>query len=514
MRRVPFIHRLATMLGLRRAIVLPPDHDPTMRRRPVTLIDDGSEVLAEAAFGLSARSPELSAATTLMPRQRRPFAAVAIVIIVAMVAAPRLTSIALITAATLLYLAALAFRLQLVRVSLDAPALVVVDDERARSIPDDDLPVYTVLVPLYGEPTVAAGLVAALARLEYPADRLDIKVLLEEDDVPTIEAVALAHGEVDLELLVVPAVGPQTKPKACNVGLAMARGEFVTIYDAEDRPDPLQLRRAVAAFRDDPSTSCLQALLSYYNPRQNVLTRWFTIEYAVWFRMLLPGLAALGAPIPLGGTSNHIRKTVLDELGGWDPHNVTEDADLGIRLHRANRSVRVLDSVTLEEANSDAINWVKQRSRWYKGYLQTWLVHMRSPRVLRRQLGRGPFWAFNLFVGGTPLLSLLNPVFWILTVLWFVDEPEWIVSIFPAPVYYAGLLCWTIGNLAVVYTNLVAARQSSLVSLAWVVPLSPFYWLLMAAAAIKAAIQLVRKPAYWEKTRHGLTSPAEDLWTS
>ena len=484
--------------------------DLTAKTRPTTFIAPDSDVLAEASFGLSSRSPELSAASTLLESQRKPLLAVVAIGLVSVVVSPRLTVTVLMALATLVYLAALAFRLQLVRVSLDTREVVSIDDTRAREVADSDLPVYTVLVPLYREPTVAADLVNALASLDYPRDRLDLKVLLEEDDPETIAAVQTATGDVAIELLVVAPLGPRTKPKACNVGLGLARGEFVTIYDAEDHPDPLQLRRAVVAFRDDPTIACLQAMLSYYNQRQNLLTRWFSIEYAVWFRMLLPGLAALGAPIPLGGTSNHIRKTVLDELGGWDPYNVTEDADLGIRLHRANRTVKVLDSVTLEEANSDAINWVKQRSRWYKGYLQTWLVHLRSPRSLYHQLGPKGFWAFNLFVGGTPLLSLLNPIFWALTLLWFVDKPQWITDVFPGPVYYAGLFCWVVGNVAVVYTNLIAAREAGMVSLAWVVPLSPLYWLLMAAAAVKAAVQLVRKPGYWEKTQHGLGTRRSD----
>ena len=202
----------------------------------------------------------------------------------------------------------------------------------------------------------------------------------------------------------VPPAEPRTKPKALNFGLTLARGQLIAVYDAEDDPESLQLRRAVVAMRRlGPEVGCLQAKLSYNNPEQNLITRWFTLEYAMWFTFFLPGLASMGAPIPLGGTSNHFRRGVLRALGGWDPYNVTEDADLGIRMYREGYRVRVLESNTLEEANSDFVNWVKQRSRWYKGYLQTFLVHMRSPRQLRREMGWKGTAHFCVFVGGTPV---------------------------------------------------------------------------------------------------------------
>jgi cellulose synthase/poly-beta-1,6-N-acetylglucosamine synthase-like glycosyltransferase len=195
---------------------------------------------------------------------------------------------------------------------------------------------------------------------------------------------------------------------------------------------------------------------------------------------------------------------VLESLGGWDPHNVTEDADLGIRLHREGYSVRVLESITLEEANSDFVNWVKQRSRWYKGYLQTWLVHMRSPRVLWRELGPMGFVQFNLFVGGTPMLAVLNPVFWVMTLVWFIGHPAIIKAIFPAPVFYVGLVCWSFGNFAIAYLTILTCRVMKRVELLWAALLVPLYWSMMSIAATKAVIQLVRTPNFWEKTAHGL----------
>ncbi|HEX4364307.1 MAG TPA: glycosyltransferase family 2 protein, partial [Solirubrobacteraceae bacterium] len=275
-----------------------------------------------------------------------------------------------------------------------------------------------------------------------------------------------------------------------------------------DIPDPLQLRRAAIAFRRlGDEVACIQARLTYHNSRQNLITRWFTSEYGSWFMVILPGLVTVDAPIPLGGTSNHIRTADLIRVGGWDPYNVTEDADLGIRLYREGLRSAVLDSATLEEANSDGINWIKQRSRWLKGYLQTWLVHMRAPRTLWRELGPAGFVGFNLMVGGTPLLTALNPLFWLLALIWVAGHPSQVQAVFPAWNFYGAGLSLVIGNACTIYMNVVAARLLALNQLLLATLLSPIYWAMMSIAAIKAIVQLVTNPSYWEKTAHGLDHP-------
>lgn len=449
--------------------------------------------------------PELSAERTLSSRQTRLIVGTTAIVGLCLLLAPLTTLTAAIGLATALYLAALVYRLLTFRESLDAPETVVVDDAEARALPDRQLPTYTILVPAYREPEVIADLLRSLSQLDYPDDQLDIKLLLEADDPDTLAAVVLARPSSNVEVVRILPSEPRTKPKACNIGLALARGRFVTIYDAEDRPDPLQLRRAVAAFGRLPSeVACLQAKLSYHNAEQNLITRWFAAEYALWFGQLLPGLVRLGAPVPLGGTSNHFRRATLDRLGGWDAFNVTEDADLGVRLHRLGFRTRVLESITFEEANSDFVNWTKQRSRWYKGYLQTWLVHMRHPRRLWQQLGPRGFVGFNLFVGGTPLLALLNPVFWALIGTWFLAKPPFILALFPAWLYYASLVSLVLGNFVFLYTAVVGARAAGRPSLVLAAVLSPAYWVMMSIAAIKGAVQLVAAPTFWEKTAHGL----------
>jgi cellulose synthase/poly-beta-1,6-N-acetylglucosamine synthase-like glycosyltransferase len=435
----------------------------------------------------------------------------AVVVVVGLVLQPLATGVALCAIATAIYVLVLGYRADLfVRSLRQAPEVDVSDDE-ARGIPDDQLPVYTVLVAAYQEPEVIGHTIAAINRLEYPRDKLDVKLLLEEDDPETIDAARAAEPGPHIKIVPVPFALPRTKPKALNYGLQLARGEIVTVFDAEDQPDRLQLRKAVAAFRRLPAyVACLQANLSYYNSQQNMVTRWFTSEYHTWFRLVLPILVARGVPVPLGGTSMHIKRSVLVEVGAWDPHNVTEDADLGIRLHRLGYRTDVLNSTTYEEANSDVINWVKQRSRWYKGYIETWLVHMRHPVKLFRELGAHGFFSFNVIVGGTPLVAFINPLFWLLAILWFLAKFDFIQALFPGWVYYPAMICLVFGNFMVLYQALVGLQLAKRPDLLRSVLLLPVYWALMAIAALRAFLQLVNAPSFWEKTMHGLVPQRAD----
>ncbi|MFH0911941.1 MAG: glycosyltransferase [Planctomycetota bacterium] len=427
------------------------------------------------------------------------------------------------------YLAAILYKLVTVLRSLCGAHEIRVSPEELSALREEDLPVYTVLVPLYRESAVAGRIVAAMERLDYPAEKLDVKFLLEEDDASTARActgLALPEGA---EIVLVPHSFPKTKPKACMHGLARARGEYLVIYDAEDRPEPDQLRKAVAAFRRaEERVACLQVKLNYYNPDENRLTKWFTIEYTAWFDLFLPGLHSLGAPIPLGGTSNHFRTAILREVGGWDPFNVTEDCDLGIRLHRRGFRTAILDSTTWEEANSRLGNWIRQRSRWVKGYLQTHLVHTRSIVQTLKELG--PFGAasFLLTVGGLSLTLLLNPVFWTILLLYgglwagaalgFGVHPWQMiytdrVSDIDLSFTLWSRLSWVffgvsgvlfLANGVFILINVLACFRRGLGRLAPLALLSPLYWALISLAAWKGLVQLLFRPSYWEKTRHGL----------
>jgi len=368
------------------------------------------------------------------------------------------------------------------------------------------LPIYSILIPLYRDAAVVPTLARALRSLDYPKAKLDIKLILEGDDPETIEACKRAGLEGCVELIVVPPSEPRTKPKALNYALSFARGELLTIYDAEDVPEPDQLKRAVLAFRKAPwDVVCLQARLNYFNWRENWLTRMFTLEYSLWFDWYLPGLESLGIPIPLGGTSNHLRTEVLRAVGGWDPFNVTEDADLGIRFTMSRWRVGVLDSTTYEEANTQLWNWIRQRSRWVKGYIQTWLVYMRHPAVTLRRLGWKGFLGFNVFIGGAFLGPLAFPPMALMFLVWLLTRTKMFDPLFAPATLAISLSLLLGGNGLLIYFHMLAAWMRRRPLLVFCAMQLPAYYFLMSIAAWRALWQLVTKPHYWEKTAHGLT---------
>jgi len=377
---------------------------------------------------------------------------------------------------------------------------------QARQLRDEDLPVFTVLVPMFREPAMLPVLANALRSLDYPLGKLDIKIVLEAGDTETIEVARTLGLEGVFEVIVVPPSSPQTKPKACNFALRFARGEYLVIYDAEDRPEPDQLRKVVATFRNAaPDVACLQCRLNYFNRDENWLARMFTLDYTLWFDQILPGLERLNVPIPLGGTSNHFKTSVLRELHGWDPFNVTEDADLGIRLTQKGYRVGIVDSTTFEEASCHVGNWIRQRSRWIKGYMQTFLVHIRRPWHLVRTTGVLGLLGFIFFIGGTALSGLLNPLFWGLYLAWFVTSAADIDVLFPQALLFISLFNLLAGNGAFIYLSMLAPIRRGWLHL---IPysLTAFgYWVLISIAAYKGLWQLLRNPFYWEKTRHGVS---------
>ena len=376
----------------------------------------------------------------------------------------------------------------------------------ARALTEDELPVFTVLVPMFREPEMLPHLAEALRKLDYPMAKLDIKVVLEAEDHETIEVARRLGLAGVFEVIRVPPSLPQTKPKACNFALRFARGDYLVVYDAEDRPEPDQLRKVVATFQRAPAdVACLQCRLNYYNVSENWLSRMFTLDYSLWFDHILPGLERLRIPIPLGGTSNHFKIEVLRELHAWDPFNVTEDADLGIRLTQKGYRVGVVDSTTYEEASCHAGNWVRQRSRWLKGYMQTLLVHTRRPLHLIRTVGVLGFLGFLVFIGGTVLSALLNPVFWAIYLLWLVLLTTGFDPIFPQILLFLSLFNLLAGNGAFIYLSMLAPIRRSWLDL---IPysLTAFgYWVLISTAAYRALWQLLHNPFYWEKTQHGVS---------
>jgi cellulose synthase/poly-beta-1,6-N-acetylglucosamine synthase-like glycosyltransferase len=464
-----------------------------------------------AVFELAEQDPEMSAQRVCTPGQLAVGYGLLTAFLLGLALAPIMTLIVLNVAMSVFYLGNFVFKGILASAgggrSPDSDEAIAI---AARALRDEELPVFTVLVPMFREPEMLPVLAQSLRELDYPLGKLDIKIVLEAGDHETIEVARTLGLEGVFEVIRVPPSQPQTKPKACNFALRFARGEYLVIYDAEDRPEPDQLRKVVATFRAaPPEVACLQCRLSYYNANENWLSRMFTLDYALWFDQLLPGLERLTVPIPLGGTSNHFKIDVLRELHAWDPFNVTEDADLGIRLTQKGYRVAVVDSTTFEEASCHAGNWIRQRSRWIKGYMQTFLVHTRRPLHLIRTTGLLGFLGFMFFIGGTALCGILNPIFWVLYLVWLVAFSTGFDPVFPQLLLLLALLNLLAGNGVLTYLTMLAPIRRGWLGL---IPysLTVFgYWVLISIAAYKALWQLIYIPFYWEKTRHGVSKHAQ-----
>ena len=448
--------------------------------------------------------PEHSAKLTLTKTQARTMALMAAAYAVFLLAEPKLCLVATMAAITVLYTLTFLFKFVLTWVGASRKVDMDITQGAIADLSDSDLPAYTVMVPMYREARVLPLLMGALRKLDYPASKLEVKLVLEEDDDETIEAAKRLRPPGTVEIIRVPPSYPKTKPKACNYALAFARGELITIYDAEDQPEPDQLKKAVIAFRrGGDKLACVQARLNYFNRSENWLTRMFTLEYSQWFDFLLPGLNRLGMPIPLGGTSNHFRLSVLRKVRGWDPYNVTEDADLGIRLAQEGYRIGVINSTTFEEANGVLPSWIRQRSRWIKGYMQTWLVHVRHPIALWRTIGAKGTFCFHFYIGAPPLLALMNPIVWAITAAFYIGHFTGFGWLFPEPIGALATFNLFFANLLLIYFGVVAALKRRYLDLVAVGIMQPGYWVLHSIAAYKALWQLIRNPHYWEKTEHG-----------
>ena len=461
-----------------------------------------------ARLSLRRRYPHLTADRTLLPHQQRGLLIFFSLITTILILAPRSSWETLLVLCNGFYLLSLYMKLKLFRQGYAQHCSQIASLETLRTavknLRDETLPIYTILVPLYMESApVMARLIHNLTALDYPPEKLDIKLICEADDTNTLNALKALRPRATMEIIRVPPSKPRTKPKACNIALQHIRGEFLVIFDAEDAPARDQLKRAIALFsQGTDKLACVQSPLNYYNRDENLLTQLFAIEYSALFRLHLPALERMGIPIPLGGTSNHLRVAALHAVGGWDAFNVTEDADLGIRLSYFGYHTRVLPSLTLEEAPITLGAWMKQRTRWIKGYIQTWLVYMRDPRELRRRLGPTGYYGFQFFVGAPALTFLLAPFFWIICVTSPAGSTP---AQFP---HWLQILC-AISFLGGVFSNWLTARAvldlEGWHHLRRAMLIFPLYWLLHSVAAARAVWQLAFNPHYWGKTKHGMS---------
>jgi len=460
----------------------------------------GARIAANATETLRRDRPMLSAAARLKPGNLVSLTVIVPLAAAGFIWAPHIAAHAFEIALASVFVAWFGLRLIGAFVRRPAAAATTV-------VEDGTLPVYSVICALYREAASVNGLLSAIEKLDYPAERLDVILAVEADDSETRAAIAARKTRLPITVIPVPPTGPRTKPKALNVALPFARGTFTVIYDAEDRPDSDQLLIALQAFRaagDD--LACVQARLCIDNTADSLLARYFTAEYAGQFDVFLPGLTAMGLPLPLGGSSNHFYTATLRKIGGWDPYNVTEDADLGLRLTRFGFRSEMIASTTYEEAPAQFGPWLRQRTRWFKGWMQTWLVHMRQPRRLLRELGLAGFVGFQLMVGGNVLAALVHPLF-MMALIVAIKNGDFIWPADDAPAAVLGALYGTtaiIGYLSSGFLGWLGLMRRGLTPATWVLLLTPLHWLLLSLAAWRAVYQLIAAPFVWEKTTHGL----------
>jgi Glycosyltransferases, probably involved in cell wall biogenesis len=457
-------------------------------------------------MGLYNRNPEESAYKRLSKTQIALLVFLALGIVASFYFYPVTTLVVLFSAVQLFYFTAIFFKLI---TSIVGAKRKLINDKNSEiiSLNISEYPVYTVLVPLFKEPeNVIVNLIQSIKDIDYPQNKLDVIFLFEEHDSKTIEFAKSCKPPNTWRFFYIPNGTPTTKPKACNYGLYFSRGEYLVIYDAEDVPEPDQLKKALAAFiNSGPDYACFQAYLNYYNKYENFLTRMFTLEYTYWFDYMLNGLHALQLPIPLGGTSNHFRTEDLKKISGWDPFNVTEDADLGIRFSAEGKKVGIIKSTTYEEATCNITNWIRQRSRWVKGYMQTSIVYNRHPVKMIKKIGLKNWLSFQLLVTGTPLTFLINPIMWAVFLIWIITGTHFLNGLLPGFVEIAGTISFIAGNLILILINFAAAFSRKYYRLIPFAFLNPLYWVLHSIAAYKALWQLIFKPFYWEKTTHGIS---------
>ena len=402
------------------------------------------------------------------------------------------------------YLLIMIFRFYVVYRSVRCSVVIDFSREEINSIRDSELPLYSVMIPLYQEAEVVSQIKKAMTAIDYPSNKLDFIITVEKYDKETKTAIKNSKFPKNFRTLVLPDVSPKTKPKALNAVFKHIKGEYFTIYDAEVVPDRDQLKKAYLLFKKHSDVSCIQTLLDHYNHNQNIITKWFNAEFSFYYDMFLPGLQSLGYPISLSGHSTHFRTKVIREIGAWDPYNVTEDCDLGMRLRRFGYKIAIMRSYSKEEATSAFGNWLRQRSRWMKGFLQTTIVHLRHPLRFKNEVGGGRnFFAFLFLVPGTVAVNVLNLVFWILFVLWLVFRPGAIKELFPGIVLHISVLCFLFGNFVFIYLNLIGLYQRKRFSLVKYSLLTSIYWVMLSVASVEAVVQLITNPYYWEKTRHG-----------
>lgn len=466
------------------------------KQKPKAKQDNSEYIrLYNASYGLQSYLPEFSAANLFSGTAKTNLIKGLMFFALAFMFNAQMSFAVIFIALNILFFASISFKL--------IAFIAGLGKQEEQNIKITKFPVYSILIPLYKEANTLQDLIDAMEALNYPKAKLDVKLVIEADDFITIDAIAALELPRYFEVIKTPFSMPRTKPKACNYALNFVRGKFVTIYDAEDVPHPDQIREVLHKFENsEDDLVCIQARLNYFNYDENQLTRWFALEYATWFDLVMRGFERLGFTIPLGGTSNHIKTKALNEAGGWDAFNVTEDCDLGFRLIRMGYRTETINSITMEEAVNNLDGWFKQRTRWIKGFLQTYIVHMRKPGELIRNGGFKSFLTLQLFIGAPAVIFVSALPLLVASQFFEVTNEMYNISIFNL---FYGIAAHMVLCFWVNAKSKIAEEKLFKTDLLFSCITFPFYSILHIYSAYRAFYQLIKAPFLWEKTTHGVT---------
>ncbi len=383
------------------------------------------------------------------------------------------------------------------------PPRMLRDDEKV------NLPVISVVLPVYKEKEIIPQLCQRMMDMDYPPENLDLIFVFESGDDETIEAFQQYPKPAHFKGLVSPDVKPKTKPKALNVALRETKGDLLVIFDAETLPETDQFMKVVAAFRGDPTLDYIHCRIDVYNPNRNWITKMYTAEFSFFYNFFLPGLATVHSPTPISGHSVYFRREQLVKVGGWDAYNLAEDCDIGIRMFRNGyKRATVLDSYSWEQSTTNIFSWMKQRTRWMQGFVQTSMVNLRFPALLWKDLGGLRNMVLFLFhVPGGVFLNGLNLAQWGMLVFWYATSDPIIQSIFTDVLLYLSVVSFILGNIIFTYFNLIGLFYRKYYSFVGQALFSPVYWIMLSFATVRAIIRFFLQESTWDKTTHPVLQP-------
>ena len=359
---------------------------------------------------------------------------------------------------------------------------------------------FTLLLPAKNEEAVYRETIQKVYNLNYPKELLQIMAICRVDDPGTI---AEAQSKID-ELgdpnvqLVIYSDYPVNKPHGMNLALQVARGDIVTIFDAEDEPHP-DILNIINTTMLNNDVDVVQSGVQLMNHN----TKWFcflnVLEYFFWFKSSMHFFAQVGMT-PLGGNTVFVRRELMEQLGGWDETCLTEDADLGIRLNISHARMRIIyddEFVTREETPHTVAQFIKQRTRWNQGFLQIlfkgeWL---KLERFSQRLLA---FYVLTL-PELQAFFALLVPVS--LLMFFFVKLPLWFAMLTFLPFYCFILTAFI--DLAGLHEFLKVHKRSWNwhEAMIMIVAFIPYQWLL-SFGALRAVFRFTQGRSNWEKTAH------------